>query len=78
MLLNTLWSASGSSPPGTAEGCTGLRHLLLEEASVERFYAFENRKKIFPIDSRYKFVSLVFRKKDIEDIGNSFSALLAG
>jgi hypothetical protein len=44
------------------EGCTGLRHLLLEQAQVERFYAFENRKKVFPIDSRYKFVSLVFRK----------------
>mgnify|MGYP001328625884 CR=1 FL=1 len=44
------------------EGCTGLRHLLLRQAQVERFYAFENRRKIFPIDSRYKFVSLVFRK----------------
>ncbi|MEW5807413.1 MAG: N-6 DNA methylase [Acidobacteriota bacterium] len=44
------------------EGCTGLRHLLLDEAEIERFYAFENRKKIFPIDSRYKFVNLVFRK----------------
>ena len=44
------------------EGCTGLRHLLLSEAQIERFYAFENRRKIFPIDSRYKFVSLVFRK----------------
>ncbi len=44
------------------EGCTGLRHLLLEETRVERFYGFENRKKVFPIDSRYKFVSLVFRK----------------
>ncbi|HHH47912.1 MAG TPA: SAM-dependent DNA methyltransferase [Gammaproteobacteria bacterium] len=44
------------------EGCTGLRHLLLDEAAIERFYAFENRDKIFPIDSRYKFVSLVFRK----------------
>ncbi|HXH07185.1 MAG TPA: N-6 DNA methylase [Vicinamibacterales bacterium] len=44
------------------EGCTGLRHLLLEQAEVERFYAFENRKKIFPIDSRYKFANLVFRK----------------
>ncbi|MFZ5622977.1 MAG: Eco57I restriction-modification methylase domain-containing protein [Gemmatimonadota bacterium] len=44
------------------EGCTGLRHLLLDECVVERFYGFENRKKIFPIDSRYKFVSLVFRK----------------
>ncbi|MDH7513097.1 MAG: N-6 DNA methylase, partial [Clostridiales bacterium] len=45
------------------EGCTGLRHLLLEEAQVERFYGFENRKKIFPIHSSYKFVTLVFRKK---------------
>ncbi len=44
------------------EGCTGLRHLLLEKAEVERFYAFENRNKVFPIDSRYKFVNLVFRK----------------
>lgn len=44
------------------EGCTGLRHLLLDEAQVERFYGFENRRKIFPIDSRYKFVNLVFRK----------------
>jgi hypothetical protein len=44
------------------EGCTGLRHLLLEETRVERFYGFENRKKVFPIDSRYKFVSLVFSK----------------
>jgi|GEM_PF-390070 len=48
------------------EGCTGLRHLLLEHAQVERFYAFENRRKVFPIDSRYKFVSLVFRKGEPE------------
>ena len=45
------------------EGCTGLRHLLLEEADVKRFYAFENRRKVFPIDSRYKFISLVFAKQ---------------
>ncbi|CCW34630.1 type I restriction-modification system methyltransferase subunit [Chthonomonas calidirosea] len=51
------------------EGCTGLRYLLLEEAQIERFYAFENRKKIFPIDSRYKFVSLVFRKGRAEQDG---------
>src|SRR5690606_712498 len=54
------------------EGCTGLRHLLLEKTTVERFYAFENRRKIFPIDSRYKFVSLVFRKGAPE--GDSFQA----
>jgi hypothetical protein len=51
------------------EGCTGLRHLLLEHAQVERFYAFENRRKVFPIDSRYKFVSLVFRKGEPEADG---------
>ena len=44
------------------DGCVGLRRHLLDETSVERFYGFENRRKIFPIDSRYKFVSLVFRK----------------
>jgi hypothetical protein len=44
------------------EGCTGLRYLLLGECTVERFYGFENREKIFPIHSSYKFVSLVFRK----------------
>ena len=54
------------------EGCTGLRHLLLEEAQVERFYAFENRKKIFPIHSSYKFVNLVFRKGKPD--GDGFAA----
>jgi hypothetical protein len=44
------------------DGCVGLRRFLLEEARIERFYGFENRDKVFPIDSRYKFVSLVFRK----------------
>jgi hypothetical protein len=44
------------------EGCTGLRHLLLDEMEIERFYGFENRKKIFSIHSSYKFVCLVVRK----------------
>jgi hypothetical protein len=43
------------------DGCVGLRRYLVEQAAIQRFYAFENRLKIFPIDSRYKFVSLVFR-----------------
>lgn len=54
------------------EGCAGLRHLLLEQNVIERFYGFENRWKIFPIDSRYKFVSLVFRKSPPE--GDGFEA----
>ena len=56
------------------EGCTGLRHLLLDETRVERFYGFENRKKIFPIDSRYKFVSLTFRKTKPEPEAAGFDA----
>ncbi|MCP9464994.1 MAG: N-6 DNA methylase [Nitrospira sp.] len=45
------------------EGCTGLRHLLLDQMQVERFYGFENRKKIFNIHSSYKFVCLVAKKQ---------------
>jgi hypothetical protein len=49
------------------DGCVGIRRFLLEETRIERFYGFENRRKIFPIDSRYKFVSLVFRKEEPGD-----------
>lgn len=51
------------------EGCTGIRHLLVEQARIGRFYAFENREKIFPIDSRFKFVSMVFAKAEPDDSG---------
>jgi hypothetical protein len=43
------------------DGCVGLRRHLLSEGRIERFYGFENRRKLFPIDSRYKFAVLVFR-----------------
>lgn len=33
------------------EGCTGLRHLMFENVRVTAFYGFENRHKLFPIDS---------------------------
>ena len=46
----------------SGDGWVGIRRYLLEEATIERFYGFENRKKVFPIDSRYKFVNLVVRK----------------
>jgi hypothetical protein len=49
------------------DGCVGIRRFLLHEATIERFYGFENRKKVFPIDSRYKFVSLVFRRGEASD-----------
>ncbi|HWO41650.1 MAG TPA: N-6 DNA methylase, partial [Candidatus Eisenbacteria bacterium] len=56
------------------EGCTGLRHLLLDEMKIERFYGFENRQKIFAIDSRYKFVCLVAEKSAAPEADNEFRA----
>jgi hypothetical protein len=44
------------------DGCAGLRRQLVENSRIERFYAFENRRKVFPIDCRYKFVNLCARK----------------
>lgn len=44
------------------DGWLGIRRYLLKEASITRFYGFENRQKIFPIHSSYKFVNLVARK----------------
>lgn len=43
-------------------GCTGLRHMLLENTTVKELIMFENRKKLFDIDSRYKFNVLTFAK----------------
>lgn len=54
------------------EGCTGLRNLFIGQTAIKRFYGFENRKKIFPIDSRYKFISLVCQKQKQE--ASAFSA----
>ncbi|HWP56924.1 MAG TPA: N-6 DNA methylase [Candidatus Acidoferrales bacterium] len=56
------------------EGCTGLRHLLLDESKIERFYGFENRKKIFNIHSSYKFVCLVAEKSPAPDTDAEFRA----
>ena len=53
------------------DACVGLRRFILREAVVDRLYGFENREKAFPIDSRYKFANLVFRKGARSD---SFSA----
>lgn len=44
-------------------GCTGLRRLLMDEATIRELVMFENRKKLFDIDSRYKYDVLTFDKK---------------
>lgn len=44
------------------DGCTGVRNLIFGRGRVLSFFGFENRKKIFDIDSRYKFVCLSVEK----------------
>lgn len=43
-------------------GCTGLRRMLLTQTTIRELIMFENRKKLFDIDSRYKFDVLTFVK----------------
>lgn len=44
-------------------GCTGLRHLILDQATLKELIMFENRKKLFDIDIRYKFNVMSFDKR---------------
>lgn len=46
----------------TDKGSTELRRTLLERCSWEWCYGFENRAKLFPIDSRFKFVPIVVQR----------------
>jgi hypothetical protein len=57
------------------DGWVGIRRYLLQEASIERFYGLENRRKIFPIHSSYKFVNLVARK-DAANAGQFTAAFM--
>lgn len=45
------------------DGCATLRKWLLEEAQILSVFGFENRQKLFPIDSRYKFACFVWSKE---------------
>ena len=45
-----------------SEGSTGLRHLLLENGTIEYLLNFENKKHIFPIHSAFKFIVLIYHK----------------
>nr|WP_281722795.1 hypothetical protein [Nitrosomonas nitrosa] len=45
------------------DGCATLRKWLLEEARILSVFGFENRQKLFPIDSRYKFACFVWSKE---------------
>ncbi len=45
-----------------SESATGLRHLLLENGTIEYLINYINKKHIFPIHTSYKFVLLVYGK----------------
>lgn len=47
----------------TDQGSTGLRELFLSKAQISYLLCFENRRGIFPIDSRFKFVLFGYRKE---------------
>jgi hypothetical protein len=44
------------------EGATGVRRLYLEEMTLKCCYSFENRRRLFPIDSRCKFALVVAQR----------------
>ena len=46
----------------TDQGTGGLRELFLDACSWEWLFAFENRRKVFDIDSRFKFAPIVVEK----------------
>ena len=41
------------------EGAAGIRRLLLHQMRLHSCYSFENRRKLFEIDSRFKFAPIV-------------------
>lgn len=44
------------------EGATGLRQLYLKKMALKKCYSFENKRKLFDIDSRFKFALIVSEK----------------
>ncbi len=44
------------------EGTTGLRQLYLQQTRLDYCLSFENRRKLFDIDSRFKFALIVARR----------------
>jgi hypothetical protein len=73
----------------TDQGSVDLRKLLIERCNWQWLYGFENRHKIFDIDSRFKFAVIIaqkgskttalqaaFMRHELEDWGEARGALL--
>src|SRR5262249_33633060 len=50
------------------EGATGVRRLYLERMGLKLCYSFENRRKLFEIDSRFKFALVVAQAGKTTDV----------
>lgn len=46
----------------TAEGALGLRRMLLAQTRIEALVTLENKDRLFPIDTRFKYLILVAEK----------------
>jgi hypothetical protein len=44
------------------EGATGIRRLYLNKTQINHCYSFENKRKLFEIDSRFKFAVIVCKR----------------
>ena len=64
-LLRPLGACGIIVPSGlyTDQSSTGLRQLFLSQAQISHLLCFENRRSVFPIDSRFKFVLFGYRKQ---------------
>jgi hypothetical protein len=51
----------------STEGATALRRLLLDKSKLTACFSFENRRRLFPIDIRYKFATVVWQKGEETD-----------
>lgn len=58
------------------EGCTELRKLLIDKSRIQSLLSFENKNKIFPIHSGYKFVLFITQRGGKTDILNAGFKLL--
>jgi hypothetical protein len=49
------------------QSATGVRELYLDEAALRCCYSFENRFKLFEIDSRFKFATVVAQRLELDE-----------
>jgi Eco57I restriction-modification methylase len=49
------------------EGATGTRRIFLEQNRLTHCFSYENRRKLFEIDSRFKFANVIAEKRTLAE-----------